>query len=95
MKKEIPWKATFRRQVATISYWNKLFKSETNRQLLDRSDAIVIVKLAQRQVAEDILEMVQLYDVDPLLIQRIKDYNKSVDEQDISALGMFHNGKQF
>lgn len=96
-RRESTWKEILCKQVSTLNYWKNLFINSVydlkERLFLDRSDAMVIIKIAQNDVYHNIID--KLKDkIDPEHLSIILDEAEKHQKMDNSAVGMFHNEKQ-
>lgn len=91
------WKEVLCRQVSTLKFWENLFINSKfeliNRLFLDRSDVMGIIKKAQSEVYENIIEKIKDRVDEKILSEIKKDFEDHLNF-DTSAIGMFHNDKQ-
>lgn len=88
------WKDVFCQQVDTGKNWQNLFKNEFEKhEFLDRSDAVYICKKAQVDAYKTVIESLDK-NKDKLIINDIQEMIDKLWAEDISALGMYHNGQQ-
>jgi len=81
------WKNTFRNKSASGRYWRELFNEEfETKKFLDSSDAVSICKTAQRDVYENIINELEIYDVDSFVVEKIKSLQQEMEDEDNSGL---------
>jgi hypothetical protein len=83
------WKYKFRDKSASGKYWQKLFGDEfESHKFLDRSDAVSICKIAQRDAYTEIINILEANRVNIEVINEVKASLERIEDEDNSGLGM-------
>ncbi len=81
------WKNKFRDKSSSGRYWKELFGEEfENHKFLDSSDAVSICKMAQRDVFENVINELEIYEVDSFVVDKIKAAQQRMEDEDNSGL---------
>ena len=81
------WKDLFLRQLDSMNYWSKLFKdSIKHHKFLERGDALFIIKKAEKDAVENIINKYR-DSIPTETLSKIKSEMKEKFEKDDSGLG--------
>jgi hypothetical protein len=83
------WAHIFVRKSSSGRYWKELFGDDFDKQrFVDRSDALTIIKTAQRDTYTNVLNILEVNGVNQDVIAEVRSEMEMDMEKDNSGLGM-------
>jgi len=83
------WEHIFKKQLGSGRYWEELYGEDfRKKKFIERSDATTICKTAQRDVYQNVVNILEANNVDQSVIDEVKAEQEYYEDKDNSALGM-------